>query len=455
MPEPAYEEENYDELGAELEQPVGLPELAPQVPGQAQPAATGQTDRQRLDQLYAAALKRQQELTALQQQEQQLGEQAITATQPQRDAAIAQAQRLGATADRIATTQTVPTLPEPPRMQNFLNRDVAGNMLAIATLIGGINSNGSIRSIRANQALAASVNGYMEGNLLVAKLGLEDWKNQVFKQAKEFEMIRQNNNDIMGAEGKSLEAKQAEVELAMKPFGMRMALLKDKHQFVRDMTQLDHNLFQIVDATIKTAAKVDPTIAALNLRIKDAQARKEEAQAKQAEAGQSGKAPTTEEYRLMLQRRAGGFQTGNRLVDELTPQMAQSELTRGAAAGGPKGPLSKTFMDEAKKRAEQLYKLGKTDPEIDAALRSEYGYKYLGRDPRANYGFSTDYKVAPVQAGDAPAAQAAPATPQALSGGRPANVPPNYVRVRLKANPNQFGWIDPVEFNPNIYERAQ
>lgn len=298
MPEPAYEEENYDELGAELEQPTtGLPDFAPQVPGQAQPAAAP-TDRARLDALYAAALKRQQELQALQDQQTDLGEQAITATQPQRDAAIAQAQQLGTTADRIARTQTAPTLPEPPRMQNFLNRDVAGNMLAIATLIGGINSNGSIRSIRANQALAASVNGFMEGNLLVAKLGLEDWKNQVFKQAKEFEMIRQNNNDIMNADGKSLEAKQAEVDLAMKPFGMRMELLKNKHQFVRDMATLDHNLFEIVDATIKTAAKVDPTIAALNLRIKEAQARTAEAHARQAEAGKPG---DNKERRMELQ----------------------------------------------------------------------------------------------------------------------------------------------------------
>lgn len=408
-----------------------------------------------LKRLYLDAAKRQQTLENLRLAEQANFEQGLEQTAPQRAGITQAAQQMGSIADRIAQTQTAPTLPEPPKMQQFLNRDVASAMLSLGTMIGGINSNGSIRSIRANKALAGSINGFMEGNMTMAQLGLQDWKNQMTKQVSEFEMIRQNNSDILNASGKSLEAKRFELQMAEAPFGMKQKHFENQRTFLADAVKLDKEFLEINKAIMGTVSKVDPTIAALNLRIKEAQAKTAEARARQAEAGQSGKAPTTEEYRLMLQRRAAGQTTGNQLVDSLQPQMAQAELARGTAAAGPKGPLSKTFMDEAKKRAEQLYKLGKTDPEIDAALRSEYGYKYLGRDPRANYGFSTDYKVAPVQAGDAPTTQAAPAAPQAPSGGRPANVPANYVRVRLKANPSQFGWIDPVEFNPNIYERAQ
>lgn len=166
-------------------------------------------------------------------------------TAPQREGVTQAAQQVGQVAQNIIDTQKAPTLPEPPRMQNFLNRDAASMMLSIGTLIGGINSNGSIRSIRANQALAASINGFMAGNYKVAELGLVDWKNQMEKQVKEFDMIRQNNNDILNASGKSLEAKRFELQMAMAPFGMKQKLFDNQRTFIADAVKLDHELFEI------------------------------------------------------------------------------------------------------------------------------------------------------------------------------------------------------------------
>lgn len=237
--------------------------------------------------LFEQAKQRQQQNELLRLQEQANAEQSLEATAPQRAGITQAAQQMGSIADRIAQTQTAPTLPEPPKMQQFLNRDVASAMLSLGTMIGGINSNGSIRSIRANKALAGSINGFMEGNMTMAQLGLQDWKNQMTKQVSEFEMIRQNNRDILDASGKSLEAKKFELEMAMAPFGMKQKIFENNRTFLADAVKLDHELFQINQAMMGTISKVDPVLA--QLRLETAQVglagKKLDLQKKQMEIG--------------------------------------------------------------------------------------------------------------------------------------------------------------------------
>ncbi len=158
--------------------------------------------------------------------------------------------------------QQAPHFPAPPKLQNFINKDQANIMMGVASLIAGFNSNGRMRGIRANQALAAGINGYVNGNLEMAKLGLEDWKHQIEQQKLEFETMRQNNLDILNASGKSLEAKKLETEMAMKPYGMKLEGFKVGQDYVNDVVKIDTQMAQIIG---KMEESLKPATSAIQM----------------------------------------------------------------------------------------------------------------------------------------------------------------------------------------------
>lgn len=158
--------------------------------------------------------------------------------------------------------QQAPHFPAPPKLQNFINKDQANIMMGVASLIAGFNSNGRMRGIRANQALAAGINGYVNGNLEMAKLGLEDWKHQIEQQKLEFETMRQNNLDILNASGKSLEAKKLETEMAMKPYGMKLEGFKVGQDYVNDVVKIDTQMAQIIG---KMEESIKPATSAIQM----------------------------------------------------------------------------------------------------------------------------------------------------------------------------------------------
>src|SRR5262245_7095819 len=388
-------------------------------------------------------------------------EEAITGTAPQRQAATEAAQAAGDVARRVME-QKAPTLPEPPRMKEFLNRDVAQNMLMLGTLIGGINANGSIRSIRANKALAAATDGFMEGNFFIAKLGLEDWKNQMEKQKTEFEMIRQNNKDILEASGKSLEAKKFELEMALAPFGMKEKIYQNERTFIADAVRLDHELAGINTAMAHTIEALDPTLKGINLEIQRVKLEQERVQLAQLQAG-GGKNVSTEEYKLMLQARAGGRTTGNPLVDKLTPEEAQQQLAKGTGSEQTQRRLELSrLLTSWEKERDALEKTWFKSPEQNEQLEALKA-KIQAARTELETGLPESRQAKPAGT----PTPATPATPpavgtQAAVAGRPAPQKPppgispeNTLFVQLKRDKNRKGWIRPDEWDDRIYEAGK
>src|SRR5512135_381483 len=183
---------------AEELSPIDEQDLPPAQPSGA-PLTRAQEDQRIADyatsrlQLTSADVESQrQALETNRLQEQQAREKAAEALKPKIQDVQNAIPGLEQAAQTISQQQT-PSLPQPPKLASFLNKDTANMMMAIASVVAGLNSNGRVRGIRANRALAAGINGYVSGNLEVAKLGLEDWKNQMETQLKENEMMRQHN----------------------------------------------------------------------------------------------------------------------------------------------------------------------------------------------------------------------------------------------------------------------
>lgn len=183
---------------------------------------------------------------------------------PLRDEAVQAMRAREAAAEQVAS-QPIPSIPAPPKVQDFLNRDTASMMAAVASLIAGFNSNGRIRGVRANQSLAGAVEGFMQGNLLRAKLGLEDWHNQVEQQLMEFKMIRQRNLDILSAKGMTIEDKLAEIQLANAPYQNEMMKATIEKQGIDGVLKIDKEMAGIIDATEKTLGRARPGMQKLSV----------------------------------------------------------------------------------------------------------------------------------------------------------------------------------------------
>lgn len=285
---------------AEELSPIDEQDLPPAQPSGA-PLTRAQEDQRITDyatsrlQLTSADVESQrQSLEANRLQEQQAREKAAEALKPKIQEVQNAIPGLEQAAQTIAQQQT-PTLPQPPKLANFLNKDTANMMMAIASVVAGLNSNGRVRGIRANRALAAGINGYVSGNLEVAKLGLEDWKNQMETQLKENEMMRQHNLDVLTASKMTLEAKQLNFELEAKKWGLEIDKYGAGKDYIKTALDLDKELAGINASIIKAVKSADPALQKLS----------------------------AEQYKILMMQRAQGLQTGDPMVDKLTPENAK------------------------------------------------------------------------------------------------------------------------------------
>lgn len=255
-------------------------------------------------------LETQRALTALNAEERKdILTRSEAAQAPLRTEAVEAMRAREAAAEQVAA-QPIPSIPAPPRVQDFMNRDTASMMAGIGALIAGFNSNGRIRGVRANLSLAGALTGFQQGSLLRAKLGLEDWRNQVEAQMLEFKMIRQRNLDILSAKGMTIEDKLAEIQLANAPYMNEMMKATIEKQGIDGVLKIDKEMAGIIAATEKTLMH---GTGALN-RLTGAQ------------------------YKNLWALRAQGETTGDPEIDKMTPETARGLL--GKAGAGPGGNLA-------------------------------------------------------------------------------------------------------------------
>lgn len=203
---------------------------------------------------------------------------------PLRDEAVS-AMRAREAAGEAVAAQPLPNLPQLPKVQDFMDRDTASMMAGIASLIAGFNSNGRVRGIRANQSLAAGLKGFQEGSLLRAKLGLEDWKNQVEQQMMEFKMIRQRNLDILQAKGMTIEDKLKEIELSNAPYKNQMMQATIEKEGIDGVVKIDQQMAGIINSMERVLGKADPAIQQMNLQYKQSQIDLNKARTEAAKTG--------------------------------------------------------------------------------------------------------------------------------------------------------------------------
>lgn len=255
-------------------------------------------------------LETQRALTALNTEERKdILARSEAAAAPVREEAIGAMRSREAAAEQVAS-QPIPSIPAPPKVQDFMNRDTATIMASIGALIAGFNSNGRIRGVRANLALAGALTGFQQGSLLRAKLGLEDWRNEVEAQLAEFKMIRQRNLDILSAKGMTVEDKLQEIQLVQAPYMNEMMRATIEKQGIEGVLKIDKEMAGIIDATEKTLLR---GTGALN-RLTGAQ------------------------YKNLWALRSEGQKTGNPEIDRMSPETARGLL--GKAGAGPGGNLA-------------------------------------------------------------------------------------------------------------------
>lgn len=259
----------------------------PPTPQRTSPSAAEDMTISDLQALRYDTQSKQQSIEAQRLQDQATREQMQKAATPK----IAEAQDalkgVEGAAQTIAQQQT-PPLPQPPKLQNFLNKDAANMMMAIASVVAGLNSNGRVRGIRANRALAAGINGYVSGNLEVAKLGLEDWKNQMTLQLHENEQIRQKNLDILSSNKMTLEAKKQAFDLEMAPYGMKLEGYNANLGYLEKSVQLDKEMAQIDSSILTAIKKADPTLENLKLQMEQTRLAIAQTQLQKAQSTKAG-----------------------------------------------------------------------------------------------------------------------------------------------------------------------
>jgi hypothetical protein len=281
-----------------------------------------------------------------------------TAQAPLRTEAI-EAMRAREAAGGALAAQPVPSLGQPPKLQNFMDRDTANMMAGVASLIAGFNSNGRIRGLRANQSLAAGINGYMKGAYEKAYLGLQDWKNQVEAQLTEFKMMRQQKLDILNASGMTLEDKLAEIKLVGAPYDNQLIQAKQEKEGIDGVLAIDKEMAQIINATEKTLQKADPTMQHLKEQEMQSRIRLNQARAMVAESsGAVGRLSKPDDNKPAG---AGNY------YDKLSGRFIPNIPTRGELREDPDRYVRTS--NEDRKAIEFLYSALDQLPELEARAK--------------------------------------------------------------------------------------
>jgi hypothetical protein len=114
-----------------------------------------------------------------------------------------------------------PKFGTPPKVADYFNKNVGTMLLTAAQLVAGIGAgSGKVRGIRAMNSLASGLNGYREGNLQAAEMGLADYRNQMEAQLKEYQLLVERNNNVIARGNMSINQKINELQLNSAVHGM-------------------------------------------------------------------------------------------------------------------------------------------------------------------------------------------------------------------------------------------